>query len=70
MESVLKPMDLADADPVTRFLFNRMRDERKGDRISPKRSAGPSPTGSGATATAPSDLRWPDRTGTRLAVRG
>jgi haloalkane dehalogenase len=33
MESVLKPMDLADADPVTRFLFNRMRDPIKGDRM-------------------------------------
>lgn len=33
MESVLKPMDLADADIPTRFLFNRMRDPKKGDRM-------------------------------------
>lgn len=38
MESVLKPMDLADADPVTRFMFNRMRDQRKGDRMNMKKA--------------------------------
>ncbi len=33
MESVLMPMDLADTDIVTRFVFNRMRDPKKGDRM-------------------------------------
>ena len=38
MESVVMPMDLADADPVTRFVFNRMRDPEKGDRMNKEKS--------------------------------
>lgn len=33
MESVLRPMEWSEADPITRFMFRRMRDPKKGDRM-------------------------------------
>ncbi len=33
MEAIVKPADWNDANPVVRFLFRRMRDEVKGDRM-------------------------------------
>lgn len=33
MESVVKPMTWADMNPLQRFMFKRMRDQKKGDRM-------------------------------------
>lgn len=33
MEAILKPAEWSDANPVVRFIFKRMRDQAKGDRM-------------------------------------
>ncbi len=38
MECVLMPMEWSDADPVTRFMFKRMRDPQKGERMNQQKS--------------------------------
>ena len=38
MECVLMPMEWSEADPVTRMVFRRMRDPRKGDRMNREKS--------------------------------
>ena len=38
MECVLMPMEWSDADPVTKFVFKRMRDPKKGTRMNQDKS--------------------------------